>query len=71
MAGAKKRVLTPEEQTKAIVVEFADGPLGGRVLIHTPGDAVRFRGGCSSRRSGSAPAPASSGNSRGSPGATA
>ena len=32
MAGAKKRVLTPEEQTKAIVVEFADGPLGGRVL---------------------------------------
>ena len=32
MAGAKKRVLTPEEQTKTIVVEFADGPLGGRVL---------------------------------------
>ena len=32
MAGAKKRVLTPEEQTKAIVVEFADGPLDGRVL---------------------------------------
>ena len=32
MAGARKRVLTPEEQTKAIVVEFADGPMGGRVL---------------------------------------
>ncbi len=32
MAGAKKRVLTPEEQTKAIVVEFADGPMDGRVL---------------------------------------
>lgn len=32
MAGAKKRVLTPEEQTKAIVVEFADGPMGGRLL---------------------------------------
>ncbi len=32
MAGAKKRVLTPEEQTKAIVVEFADGPLDGRLL---------------------------------------
>ncbi len=32
MAGAKKRVLTPEEQTKAILVEFADGPLDGRVL---------------------------------------
>ncbi len=32
MAGAKKRVLTPEEQTKVIVVEFADGPMGGRVL---------------------------------------
>ena len=26
MAGAKKRVLTPEEQTKAILVEFADAP---------------------------------------------
>ena len=32
MAGAKKRVLTPDEQTKAIVVEFADGPMDGRVL---------------------------------------
>ena len=32
MAKARKRVLTPEEQTKAIVVEFADGPLDGRVL---------------------------------------
>ena len=32
MAKAKKRVLTPDEQAKAIVVEFADGPLGGRVL---------------------------------------
>src|SRR4051812_1807000 len=32
MAGAKKRVLTPEEQTKPTVVEFADGPLDGRVL---------------------------------------
>ena len=32
MAGAKKRVLTPEEQTKAILVEFADGPMDGRVL---------------------------------------
>jgi len=32
MAGAKKRVLTPEEQTKTILVEFADGPMDGRVL---------------------------------------
>ncbi len=32
MAKAKKRVLTPEEQTKAIVVEFADGPMDGRLL---------------------------------------
>ena len=32
MARAKKRVLTPEEQTKTILVEFADGPMDGRVL---------------------------------------
>ncbi len=32
MDRAKKRVLTPEEQTKTIVVEFADGPMDGRVL---------------------------------------
>jgi hypothetical protein len=40
MAKAKKRVLTPEEQTKAIVVEFADGPMDGRVLRSDSDDRV-------------------------------
>jgi len=32
MANEGARALTPEEQSKTIVVEFADGPLDGTVL---------------------------------------
>jgi hypothetical protein len=32
MAEERRRALTPEEQTKTIIIEFADGPEDGLVL---------------------------------------